>query len=507
MYLILITYSKLFQNTPNTYFVKRIINGFNIDTLLIFKYTLLVLLSVAVLNCLFLKIIKSNIKKKNTYFVILFIITIQFFVLPSTNNELFSLCKTLFYKDKVVEYYENERLKLIKDSIENKENLISQLQKNNLEGTPSYLENIIILQVESMNGYLVNKKTTPNFLEIADNGILFPQFYSNSIETILGQENLLCSIPGSIKSMLIYGDYSDKILCWPEIMKHLGYKTFFFKSYNLDFARTGELMQKLQFDEIHADDIMSKDDPQYPWGFREDIFYQKVFDYIGKNKKEQNFFYIEIGPTNHWPFNTPPKLKSIVPHKNPKNHQEKLINTTFLQDKYLAIAWEKINEIFPEKNYTLIILSDHSWPAEFHKDNTLNQRMAFEENFITSLALILGNKKEYKEKKITNMYSHLDILPTFLDFFQIKYPKNKFSQSFLPELLEKENYEKFIPLIQPSDNECPLNFIKNNLKYQYNANKKQIIIYDLDKDPEEKNGQIIGHNPKENIKIIKKLLK
>ena len=508
LYLSLVIYLTLFGNDPNLYFIKRLVQGSNHSTILNLICPLIILFFVALLNCLLIGKIKLKIKNKIIYLILLITILIQFFVFPSANNELFSLTKTLLYKDEVIEYYQNVYLELVKKSEEGRENIISQAQKINKNNTPSYLDNIIILQAESLNGFLVSEKITPNFLEIAKNGIIFPKFYSNSIETMLSQENLLCSLPGSFESTLVSNSFDQKIICWPEIMKYLGYKTFFFRSYELSFAQTGKFMQNLHFDEIHANDIMSKNDPQYLWGFREDIFYKKAFDYIQKNKEEHNFLYIETLSTNHWPFTTPLELENFVPYKNPKNHREKLINTTFLQDKYLPIAWENINKLFPEKNYTLLILGDHSWPAEFHENNTFNQKMAFEENFTTSLVLVMGDEKKYKNIKMNGAYSHLDILPTFLDFFQINYPENKFRQSFYPELQGKKMLNnKLIPLIQPSDYKCPLSFIKNNLKYQYNAQQEQITLYDLEKDPEEKNGQIISSVVEKNIKIIKELLK
>jgi len=508
LYLSLVIYLTLFGNNPNLYFIKRLIQGSNHNAILSLICPLIILSFVALLNCLLIQKIRLKIKNKTICLILLIVILGQFSIFPSANNELFSLTRASFHKNKVIEYYQDIYLRLVKKSEKGREDIISQVQKINQNNIPSYLDNVIILQIESLNGFLVNEKITPNFLEIAKSGILFPRFYSNSIETILGQENLLCSLPGSFNSTLVSSNLDQKILCWPEIMKYLGYKTFFLKSYDLSFAKTGEFMQNLHFDEIHADNFMSEDDPQYLWGFREDIFYQKAFDYIQKNRERHNFLYIEIGPTNHWPFATPLELKNLVPYKNPESHREKLINTTFLQDKYLTIAWKNINELFPEKNYTLLILGDHSWPAEFHQNNTFNQRMAFEENFITSLVLIMGNEEKYKNRKINGAYSHLDLLPTFLDFFQINYPKNKFSQSFWPKLQGEEGLnDKSIPLIQPSDYKCPLSFIDNNLKYQYNAQEKQITLYDLEKDPGERNGQVISSVPEENIKIIKELLK
>src|SRR3989339_664363 len=176
--------------------------------------------------------------------------------------------------------------------------------------------------------------------------------FGKSVQTILGQENILCSLPTSFYLNLSDNRDVSNILCLPEFFSNLDYKTFFMKSFDLNFAQTGKLMNDLKFNEVHATDIMKEGDKTYKWGYRDDIFWERAFDYLQENKKEKyNFAYIEVGPTNHWPFSTPEELRDLAPYKNPKNHQERFINTTFLQDMFLQIALDRIDKMFPEKNY------------------------------------------------------------------------------------------------------------------------------------------------------------
>ena len=505
-YLILITFLILTQTKLSFSFLSRNIQVIN-SILFYYTWLIILLLIISIINSKAFYNFQKKINKQKIYLILCLIIVIPWWLPSKYNNELFYFINNIYKKDNIINYYEeNTRQQLIQTLIQNKANIITQAQNIDTKNLPSYLDNIIILQLESLNSFLINEQNTPNWLAIAKQGILFPKFYSNSVETIFGQEALLCSLPVSFYSNLSTSKEDKKIICLPEIFKHLKYKTFFFKTYNLNFAKTGLFMKNLQFDEVHADDIMKEKDPKYLWGYREDIFFERMFDFFKKNKQpNKNFLFIEIGPTNHWPFLTPSNLKNKVPYKLPKKHQEKLINTTFLQDKYLKIALTKINDVFPNKNYTLFILSDHGWPAEIHKNNVFNKKNSFEENFLSSMIVIFGNHHQTKNKIINTKYSQMDLIPSIMDLFKIDYPANNFSSSFVSEINDKTINNSTMILIQPFSDKY-LNLIKENLKHQYNATSQKILLYNLTKDPLEKNPQTIGDNQPTNLKIIKELL-
>jgi len=507
LYAVLAVYFIITHTSLDFSFLKR--NFININDILpqyIFHFS--VIFAIALINSFLIYKFQPRFKFRSKYlliFLTLFIFIPQIIQPNQYNNELIAFAKTIYNKDQVIDCYQSYYNQLIQNSINGKELILSDVQANPGQ-LPEYLDNIIILQLEGLNGYLVNKKNTPNFMAIAQQGVFFPKFYANSVQTILGQENILCSLPSSFDMNLVTSGNDQQVLCLTEILKKLSYKTFFLKSYQLKFANTGKFMRNLQFDEVHADDIMGQGDIKYPWGYREDVFYQKALNYFKNNKNEKyNFLYLGTGPTNHWPFNTPKEMQDIVPFKEPKKFQEKLINTTYLQDKHLKIAWDYINNIFPEKNYTLFILADHGWPAEFHKNNTFNEKGAYEENFITSMIMVIGNEKKYKNKIITTRYSQMDIMSSILGLFNIDHPANKFSSSFVKEIKGQALRSPITLLIQPYSSKY-INFIDNNLKYQYNSNKRHIMLSDLANDPDEKNSQIISSNKAKNLEIIEELL-
>src|SRR3989339_162968 len=330
VYLFLVSYFIVTGSHLSFAFLKMYFDHSALSLVFMYRWAVLFLVFFSLLNIFGFLAIKNKILEKIHLVVVSFVffvlIFLQIFCLGGLDSEVIGFAKSVYDQDRIIDYYQN----------------------------------------------------TPNFWKKAQEGIWFKKFYGNSVQTILGQENILCSLPTSFYLNLSDNRDVSNILCLPEFFSNLDYKTFFMKSFDLNFAQTGKLMNDLKFNEVHATDIMKEGDKTYKWGYRDDIFWERAFDYLQENKKEKyNFAYIEVGPTNHWPFSTPEELRDLAPYKNPKNHQERFINTTFLQDMFLQIALDRIDKMFPEKNYTLFILGDHSWPAEIHKGNNFNEKESF----------------------------------------------------------------------------------------------------------------------------------
>jgi len=473
VYLVLIFFNLTTRTYLDFFFLKR--NIANISPLLSsFGLTFTIVVCVSLLNSFLINQLTEKIKIKKIFFIALIALVVGcFFINEKYSNPIFVFAKSIYSSDENIDNYQkNVYTKLINESINNKSEIIRQATEIDKKNLPSNLDNIVFIQIESLNSFLINEKNTPNYLEISKEGLYFPKFYGNSVQTILGQENILCSLPSSFDLNLVKSGLDKEVLCLPEVFQNLGYKTMFFKTFDLDFDKTGDFMKNIGFDEVHANSIMEEDDPKYMWGNREDVFYERAFNYLAKNTSENNFIYLEIGPTNHWPFSTPKDFTGKTPFENPKNHQERLTNTIFIQDFYLKIAWEKLNKLFPEKNYTAIILGDHSWPAEIHENNFFNQRYAFKENFSTSMIIIFGNNQNYPPKIIAHEYSQMDIMPTLLDLYGIK-KESEFNQSLRNITLGEnlDNPQKPILLIQPYGDRY-ITTVQDNKIEQYNSSKK-----------------------------------
>lgn len=506
LFYFIITGSHLSFDFLQLYFDASIFN-----IVIMYMWPILFLFVATFLNVVGFIIIKNKILNRGRillFSLFLFILfSFQAFYVDGLNNEIFVFARSIYGSDKVIDHYQKKYEQLVRASVRDKDFILNQTKSVNKENLPDFLDNIIILQIESLNNFLVNEKNTPNFWSLAQEGVWFKKFYGNSVQTILAQENILCGLPTSFESNLSENEEVSNILCLPEFLNSLDYKTFFMKSFDLRFADTGKLMSQLKFDEIHADSIMQEEDKVGKWGYREDIFLKRAFDHLEEKKQDKyNFAYIEVGPTNHWPFTTPDDLKSLVPYKEPKNHQERLMNTTFLQDMFLRDALLRIDEMFPEKNYTLFVLSDHSWPAEIHGGNNFNEKGSFEENFLTSMVVKFGGQEDWRSKKIETAYSQMDILPGIFDLFGVNHQSDYLAKTFMEEIRTgRAGYHKIV-LVQPFATKY-INIIEHGtggqyLKRQYSFDNKRWFSYDLEKDPMEEDGEIITNLKKNNLKAI-----
>lgn len=325
----------------------------------------------------------------------------------------------------------------------------ASLAKNKANGavaTAPLLESphLFFVQLESINAELINTRIAPRLTSLATaHGVLFPKIQGSAIQTIRAQEVILCSLLPTLRYPLANSSWLfDDLVCLPEILKKNGYKTLFFHSLpDLDFAATGAFMKGIGFDEIHAGDIMEPGDEKLPWGFREDIFYERVFKYLKKFEGERLFVYIAVSSSNHFPFSENTNfsfLKKQLPFSNPSDFAERVADTTFVQDHFFGQMFEQLFEKTYAKNSHLFVFGDHSWPLGIQDGNTINGQGAWQENFVTSLAVLpaensLGARR--RGKNVMTLYSDLDYLPTALELVGIKgyqFSGKSFVKEFLP---------------------------------------------------------------------------
>jgi len=353
---------------------------------------------------------------------------------------------------------------------------------------------IFIVKLESLNGLLTSPKITPQLFRAGRDGILFPKMYGNAIQSLRGYSCILCGVPPSITFALsdaYPADGLSKLNCLPQIFRSLGYRTLYFfgGSHNPRIVRFAE---SIGFEKVLADDIMSSEDIKFDWGYREDIFYLRVSEYLKTHFEGQKLFvFIDTGATNHSPFDVlDESLKRNVPFPEPAGFTERLSNTTFVQDAYFGIFYDIFRENYGNKG-TLVAVSDHAWPIPVHKNNIFNERGAYEENFLISLLFVPpSSEKETFDigSRVPVRFSQMDIQPTMLDLLGMTRPA-LLGESFAPWLIESSEERnpaaKNAALsIQPYGGGF-ISIVKYPQKYLFSVLDQNVSIYNLENDPGE----------------------
>ncbi len=363
------------------------------------------------------------------------------------------------------------------------------------QGHPSILGDVVFfVKQESLNGLLVSPQITPQLLRASHDGILFKDFYGNSVQSIRGYECILCGVPPSIDGALI-DEYAPQDLqelsCLPRIFKSLGYHPLYFFGGSRN-ARIVQFAESIGFEKVLADDIMQPEDKKFDWGYREDVFYSRAFEYLQRYPSDAKLFvFMDTGATNHVPFRVlDPAYQSRIPFPEPESFSEHLSNTTFVQDAYFGHFYDLFKQHYGSRG-SMVVSSDHSWPMSIHKNNIYNERGAFEENFRIAMLFVPpeAKKENYSVGTVVSeRFSQMDIFPSILDLVGLE-PQNLLGESFAPWLLASEKNRRAEPqrpkiLVQPYGGGF-ISAVTYPDKYVFNVLGKNYSVYDLEKDPEE----------------------
>lgn len=347
-------------------------------------------------------------------------------------------------------------------------------------------EHLFILQLESLNAALVNPDVTPEMFTLArQNGLLITRLQGASVQTKRGQEAILCGTLPSLQVALMNSGRGRELHCLPQILREQGYKTFFFQSYlDLNFAGTGKFMKEIGFDEVYAaPDVMRPEDKRLEWGYQEDIFYQRVLEYLEKYRSEKIFVYIAVDSTNHYPFSNgdlPTSLRASLPFPAPQTFLQLVGNTTYAQDHYVGGVYRELFTKGYLENSHLLILGDHSFPIGLQEStNTFYKKSTWQENFVTSLAILPAKRSTAYPLLVgrqipTLCCSQIDLLPTTLDLLGFK-NASQFGYSFLTSFLHATALPHLSPClvsVQPySGIEIAVINYPNKLQFHLQDNK------------------------------------
>ena len=193
--------------------------------------------------------------------------------------------------------------------------------------------------------------------------------------------------------------------------------------------------------------------------------------------------------------------------------------STFLEwtkkgSEYLKGIIEKIKIMGLYENSTILVLSDHGSGV----GDRIGEKMygSYLYDYTLKCFLYIIGKKFPKYLEIKNLVRNIDILPTILDFLKLKerdgYKKIQ-GKSFLPFVYGKEDdriaYSETGGLggPTPSPERHNVQCVRTNKwKLIYNKSNKKEELYDLEKDPDEKNN-LIGKYPDVESNLWEKMSK
>lgn len=357
--------------------------------------------------------------------------------------------------------------------------------------------NLFLVHLESLSGELVSSNITPQLVRIANReGILLPRVQASSVLTIRAQETLLCSIPPALRENVASSPrLMQGLMCLPNILRGLGYRTLFFQTFpDVRFANRHKFLPAIGFEEVLGHEIMKPHDQRSRWGYREDVFYQRVLEYLRNFKGQRILAYLEASMSNHYDFSVgqtlPPhsELRARLPFPQPTNFRERLANTTFIQDHFFGQMFEAWVREGYANDSVMVIFGDHSWPIGMHSGNVFNENFAYQENFVSSLAFVLPPQMrgQYPPGQVIgDLYGHIDLMPTVLEILGVQgvgFAGKSFAEALRgkPEAVR----DRCIVSVQPFAGGY-IALVRFPHKYIFELRRNLVTLYDLRWDPNE----------------------
>ncbi len=341
---------------------------------------------------------------------------------------------------------------------------------------------VILLFLESFSSHAVGyeKKATPHFDQLSQEGILFSNFYSNGTFTYRAILAGLFGIAGgdTAKGLGPYVNVPYEGL--PQLMKQAGYTSAFFHNGSLSFDKQRDFL-KNHFDQL-ADRNEIEDSPNTStsWGAHDECLMRYTVDWLEKQSSPAFMTLFTI--SNHHPWIPPEHHVSPVFDSTLNLSHQRFLQTMHYTDHSLGLLMRLLREKNLSKKTVLVIVGDHSQPLGQHHGNFYYSRFLYEENVRVPL-LIVADGRISEPKTIEDIGSHVDLLPTLMDLLHLQGVQHGCGTSLL-----RKHSERMAMLHNPYS-EGFLGCRKGSWKWIENLLTQEGELYDVRFDPEEKNNQ------------------
>jgi len=329
-------------------------------------------------------------------------------------------------------------------------------------------------------------KITPNLKKISENALVLPRHYTPepaTLKALFGiftgkypyQTNFRADWRGFVERA------NKKELYLGNFLQKKGYETAFFTTADGELYSQTLMLSKSFQKVIDAQYIKTirKKFPEFKYysnGIDDRILIPLFEEYLDQHKNKK-FFAALMPLFPHHPYEIPSKEFEIVP---PKTDFDRYLNSLYCGDFIVGKFYEALEKRGLLDKTLFVIVSDHGEAFFQHPRNYIHSLYLYEENLKTT-ALISHPLLFKKQKVFEGISRHIDLFPTLLSLLgfhnALSFDGVDLTKNTQPELAGF--YTTF---------STPYAGIRDGKwKYIYNIRYKVEELYDLEKDPFEKN--------------------
>ena len=352
---------------------------------------------------------------------------------------------------------------------------------------------VIFLFLESFRSHNVGvlgaeRGVTPHFDRLSQEGVLFTDFYANSVRTSRSVVSSLFGIPSDVDGSEAAAQAKAPFIGIPQLMQEAGYQTSYLHNGPIEFEKQDAFFDLHGYDAIHGRDKMIKSFPRAhnsSWGLPDECLMHYASDFLDERQSAPQFLTL-FSITNHHPWNLPTHYQPPAFPPEISRIYRKYLNTFHYTDACLGLLIELLEEKGLLENTLLFILGDHGYPMGEH-NNFVEQRYLYEENIRVPL-MVYGKGRILEPKKITAPCSQLDLVPTVMDILGLHGFNLSIGNSLMRECGERPIF--FHNPYVFKNFGCRV----GKYKFVYTRISQELELYNLEKDPGEKEN-IAPENP------------
>lgn len=293
-------------------------------------------------------------------------------------------------------------------------------------------KNVIMIQVESLGGFVINQKVnnkevTPVLNKLASQSHFFPndRFLYGAGHTsdtdFVANTSYFPLMDAAV--FVRYGQ--DDFTGLPKALISKDYSAYAYHGYNRNFWNRNVALSSIGYQKFYA----ANDYPE-GWkinmGLNDGDFLTKTADYIKEQPKPSLSYVITL--SSHVPFSTNEKIQGLDLELSdyPKQVGGYLENINYT-DRMLGEFFEKLKQAELYDDSLIVVYGDHTPVLSAFSAGTINYDPETVQQKEVPLIIKLPN--ENTGKTYRNQGSHLDIMPTILDLMGIKTDQLMFGQS------------------------------------------------------------------------------
>lgn len=255
-------------------------------------------------------------------------------------------------------------------------------------------------------------EVAPRLDQLAEEGVLFTNFYANSFRTDRGLVSLLSGYPAQpTTSIMKYPKKTQSLPSIPRSLKENGYSTHYYYGGDADFTNMRAYLLSMGITQIVSDADFPLSERLSKWGAHDHVVFNRVIDDMKKQSQEP-FLKIIQTSSSHEPFKVPyEKL------------EEPFLNSVAYTDSCLGDFIDRLRELEQWDNSLFVLVADHGerYPRELPNYAT--------DRFHIPLILAGGAVKE--AMRIETYASQMDLAATLLHQLNITHESFTFSKNIL----------------------------------------------------------------------------